>query len=486
MDARQSTETAPLPFTRSLKGRLAAYFAVAIIVSLLISGLLSVSLVQHYLRDRTISDLEAQSRSIAGQIESQGLPQESLTRDLERLQDVSVLIVPYNEQAFSGLPMAGRRGPRAELAGGHLAFIDWELLETGETLTTEAEIPGLDKEAVAAAHGIESDGELVGAVVVSQPVDKMQPWRPLAGEFLVAALIALVISLLFALLLARRLSRPLHEITQAAVAVADGDFSQGVSVSSEDEIGQLADAFRHMTAAVQQSQEQQRQFVINVSHELKTPLTAISGHARALQDGVAGDPETMARSIEVINAEAARLSRLIDDLISLAKFDASQFELHSASTMLGEVVQAAADGFTQKAAEQGVELIVEREHDQRIMTDPDRLRQILSNLVENALAHTPAGGTVTIAGRPGEGMANIEVSDSGSGIKSGDLANVFDRFYRSSPGSAEPGMGLGLSISRELARAMGGEITVASVEGEGATFTVSLPHAGEETPPGQP
>jgi len=327
-------------------------------------------------------------------------------------------------------------------------------------------------------------------------------------EFLIAGAISLAVSLMFALLLARRLSRPLHEITQAATAVAEGDFSSELEVRSNDEIGRLADAFRNMSAEVRQAQEQQRQFVINVSHELKTPLTAIAGHAQALQDGVATDPETVSKSLGVIVIETKRLSRLIADLLSLAKFDARQFELRNDIVVVSDFLDSVAESFTRDAEERGITLHADSESINAgteqgladnsnagpvqgladnsnggsapglaVNSDPDRLRQILANLVQNALLHTPHGGSVALTALRDSDFLEIAVTDSGDGIAARDLPHVFDRFYRGGEGARDAGLGLGLSISRELARALGGDITVESSPGEGSTFTLTLPLA---------
>lgn len=464
-----------LAFTKSLKGKLAVYFAVSIVISLLISGLISVGLVQRYLRNSTVSDLEVQAQSIAAQIEDEGeLPNQAYQRDLERVQGVRMLLVDTSG-VVSQAPVGPGRGGPLEPALFHINFLDWQALADGETLVVEAVLPGADKETVVVADAYSLDGELQGAVVLAKPLNLLQPWRPIAGEFLVAALIALAMSLALAFLLARHLSRPLHEITQAAAAVAEGDFSHEVTVRSEDEIGRLADSFRHMTAEVQKSQEQQREFVINVSHELKTPLTAITGHTQALREGVAHEPEEVERSLEVISTETARLRRLIEDLISLAKFDTRQFELRLAAFPLGELIDSLAEGFSREAEERRVRLEVETAAAPELSTDPDRLRQIVANLVQNALFHTPPGGLVKLTASRDGGQAVITVTDSGSGIAPGQLPRVFDRFYRAGAGVRDAGLGLGLSISRELARAMGGDITAASKPGEGSSFTVTLP-----------
>ncbi|MHB8159513.1 MAG: sensor histidine kinase [Thermoleophilia bacterium] len=510
-------------FTKSLRGRFAAYFAISIFISLLISGLLAGTLVQRYLKQKTISDLKFQVEALSQQIETVGLPQRRYIADLEKMYQTRAIILPYKEQALSKLPRPGARADEVVPDSRSLPVLDWNLLKEGGTQVAETDLPEIEPNVLVVSHGFKAGGELAGAVVFVKPMRLLQSWQPLAMELLIAGFASLAASLLLSILLARRLSRPLHEITQAATAVAEGDFSRELAVRSNDEIGRLADAFRYMSSEVQLAQDQQRQFVINVSHELKTPLTAIAGHAQALQDGVADDPVTVAKSVAVVVSETSRLSRLIEDLISLAKFDARQFELKHATVDVADLIGTVIDSLVRDAGERGVKLAAAAspglthvsdapvdlgESDMTpsaggldtmdfpggaagstasgakspgitITTDSDRLRQILANLVMNALAHTPEGGEVTVAHkRTASGQIEIAVSDTGMGIDADDLPLVFDRFYRGGKGSRNAGLGLGLSISRELARALGGDISVASTPGQGSCFTVSLPFSG--------
>ncbi|MEK7817567.1 MAG: HAMP domain-containing protein, partial [Actinomycetota bacterium] len=234
-------------FTRSLRGRLAAYFAISIVITLLISGFLALGLVQRYLQKKTVSDLESQVRALARQIETEGLPARRFIDDLEKMYGTNAVIVPYREQALRQLPRSGNR-PQDDIepGGRQFNFLDWELLKSGGTQTTETELPAVDRDVIVAAHGIRAGGDLAGAVVLSKPVRYLQSWQPLALEFLIAAVPSLAVSFFISFLLARRLSRPLHEITEAATAVATGDFSREVAAGSDDEIGRLADAFRYM------------------------------------------------------------------------------------------------------------------------------------------------------------------------------------------------------------------------------------------------
>lgn len=463
--------------TKSLRGRLALYFGLGITISLLISTVVSVGLVQRYLRQKTVADLQGQARVLADLIQEEGLPVGRYIRDLEKMYQTRAIIVPYANRTLKYLPQDIPQGQEVQPAPLELSFIDWDLLMRGETQVTETKLPESSSDVViVVADGFKSGQELIGAVVLTKPVRSLQSWVPLAGWFLVAAAVSLTISMFLAFMLARRLSRPLHEITLAASAVAAGDFSHRVAVRSEDEIGHLADAFRYMSDEVQKAQEQQREFVINVSHELKTPLTAIAGHVQALREGIATDPVDVAKSLEIVSSQTKRLSRLIEDLLSLAKFDARQFGLEIATVSLSRVIGTVEDTFSLDAQERRLELVVADGAEGIILTtDPDRLRQVLSNLVHNALVHTPPDGRVEIKARRTSGKVEITIADTGTGIPAADLSHVFERFYRSGKKAKEAGLGLGLAISRELVQAMGGEITVKSELGEGTTFTVTLP-----------
>jgi signal transduction histidine kinase len=219
----------------------------------------------------------------------------------------------------------------------------------------------------------------------------------------------------------------------------------------------------------------ERSFLLSVSHELKTPLTAIRGYSEALDERVL----TPEHAVTVIRAEAARLERLIADLINLARLDQRRFEIRPDTVDLAEIAREGAARHAARARDLGVRVDLQPEPHALARADPDRLLQAVSNLVENALRCTPAGGTVTLVSRPGE----ITVKDTGPGIAPGELPHAFERFflYRRYDGHRPVGTGLGLAIVRELARAMGGDVNVTTTA-TGTEFAIRLPlpHGGAE------
>jgi signal transduction histidine kinase len=212
----------------------------------------------------------------------------------------------------------------------------------------------------------------------------------------------------------------------------------------------------------------ERSFLLSVGHELKTPLTAIRGYSEALDEGVL----TPERAVRVIRTEAARLERLIADLINLARLDQQRFDIHPDVVDLAEVAHECATRHAARARELGVSIHVQNGQAAFAVADPDRLLQAASNLVENALRCTPEGGVVTLVPAPGE----LAVKDTGPGLAAEEIPRAFDRFflYRRYDGRRPVGTGLGLAIVRELAQAMGGDVRVASSPA-GTEFTLSLP-----------
>jgi two-component system sensor histidine kinase BaeS len=234
-------------------------------------------------------------------------------------------------------------------------------------------------------------------------------------------------------------------------------------------VATLAASFNHLAQELRRTQDAERSFLLSVSHELKTPLTAIRGHAEALQDGVLEPAPTGV----VIERESRRLERLVGDLLDLARLRRRAFSVRAEPVDLEETALSAFERHEQAARSFGVELQMLAEPTAVATGDPDRLLQALSNLVENALRSTPRGGTVRIVARPGR----LEVLDDGPGLAAADLARAFERFYLYDryEGERRVGTGLGLAIVRELVEAMDGSTEVRSEPGAGATFAIELP-----------
>lgn len=312
--------------------------------------------------------------------------------------------------------------------------------------------------------------------------------EPTAGEFfneyflrplLYAGVLAVLLAVLLAIIIARSVARPLGTMAGAAEAIARGDYDQRVPQEGPDEVQRVAGSFNSMAAQVKATQQAQRDFVANVSHDLKTPLTAISGWSQALLDGAADAPEERQRAAETIHVEAERMSRLVNELLDLARLESGQMQMTMQRVDLNDVLADVHRSQLPNARAKTIDLELSVEGKALVMGDPDRLAQIFTNLAGNALAYTSAGGAVRLASRVNGTQVEGIVSDTGPGIPEEEIPRVFERFYRLEKSRARGehgrGSGLGLAIVHELVTAHGGTISVSSQAGRGTAFVVGLP-----------
>lgn len=294
----------------------------------------------------------------------------------------------------------------------------------------------------------------------------------------VAALGAVMTGLLTGLLIAREILRPLHEIASGSQRIADGRYTERVTVPSSDELATVATHFNQMAAALEQIEQQRVRLIGNVAHELRTPLTALAGYLEGMMDGLfPADPEIY----DSMYREVRRLHRLIDDLQTLSRVEAGDIHLDMVTFPLSTSIQQVASQLRPQAEGKDLSLNTNLpEEDPVVCADPDRVVQILVNLVGNAIRYTPEGGSIHVRVTPARHTVDITVEDTGIGIPVEALPYLFERFFRvdSSRSRSSGGSGIGLTISRHLAWAMGGELTASSPgEGKGSTFTFTLPLA---------
>jgi len=269
----------------------------------------------------------------------------------------------------------------------------------------------------------------------------------------------------------------MRELTDATRAIAAGDLTQRVTVDADDEIGDLARAFNQMAAGLERGEALRRQMTADIAHELRTPLSVIQGNVEALQDGVF--PLTV-EALEPIQAKTELLGRLVEDLRNLALAEAGQLPLDRQPTDLARLVEGAVAAFQPAAEAKGIALDLAAAPGLPLAeADPQRIEQVLVNLISNALRHTPAGGRVEIdlAPKPAGGLT-VRITDTGPGIPPEALTNVFERFYRVDRGRGRGeggGTGLGLAVARSIVEAHGGVIRVENAPGRGASFWFTLP-----------
>lgn len=323
---------------------------------------------------------------------------------------------------------------------------------------------------------------VAGAVYLSQPLqDITTVLGDLRRRWLLATGIALLLSGGVGLLLSQAIARPLRRLTTAAGAVARGQFDHQVPVRSRDEVGRLSRAFNDMTTRLQAARQMQIDFVANVSHELRTPLTSIKGIIETLQDGAVEDLAVRDRFLQTVEEETDRLIRLVNQLLLLSRTDSEALNLRREPTDLAQLTCRTVEKLAGRAETGRVTLRAETNgRPLPAWIDPDRIGQVLVNLLDNAIKYSPPGGAVTVRVEPGQnGLRLVRVADQGIGIPAADLPHIGQRFYRADKARsrAEGGSGLGLAIAQALVQAHGGQLWLESEEGRGTVVSFTLPGA---------
>jgi two-component system OmpR family sensor kinase/two-component system sensor histidine kinase BaeS len=380
-------------------------------------------------------------------------------------------------------PAQSREGPFHVIladADGHVVY-DRLRNRPGRSLT---------RDEASAAQEIVVDGETVGQLVIVLPIESTL-LGPLEERFLSrlrfmlvgGALVAGALGVLLGLGLSRSLTAPLQRLATTARAVAARDFSRRVQVDGSAELHAVAQAFNDMVAALEESEQQRRNLVADVAHELRTPLSVVQGNLQAILDDVYPlDKAEISRLYD----ETRLLARLVDDLRELALADAGQLLLNVQPTEIAPIVYTTADHLSLAADAHEVTLSAEVPQSlPTVQADTDRLAQVLRNLLVNAVQHTPPGGSVTVTAQSQKDVVEISVCDTGTGIPPEDLSSIFDRFWRADRSRTRDerwprGTGLGLSIAQSLIQAQGGRIWAESQPGRGSIFRFTLPRAARD------
>jgi signal transduction histidine kinase len=323
-----------------------------------------------------------------------------------------------------------------------------------------------------AAAGNIKDRPGKGFILLRPASLKAAGWGPFLRALVIAGAIGAGLAALGSLVMARWIAGPVRRVADASRSLAEGISPDPVPLGGSAELAMLAQTFNDMASQLNQAREAERNFLLSVSHELKTPLAAIRGYAEGLEEGVFSAEE----ATETIREEARRLERLVRDLLDLARMNRREFVVHQARVDLRDVAREVARRYEADARVAGVELEAVAEVPAPALADQDRVLQVMSNLVENALRSTPVGGSVRVRAQPGM----LLVEDTGVGLAPEDVPHTFERFYlhdRNPDGRARIGSGLGLAIVKELTERMGGSISVDSELGRGTRFVVRLPDA---------
>jgi signal transduction histidine kinase len=439
---------------RSLRAREFAAIAIAVVVSVALTLVVAALLVRRSVRNEALKALGRQAALVAVQETKHPSAGHSdglgvfLNTQQERLTIISIA------QASLLLPPAAA----AELRAGR---------------------PAQGSVDVGGRHYLYAARRSGARAIVLLRSAKLEAsdWRPFTLAFAIAAVAGAGFAAVAAFLLAGAIARPIRRVAAASRRLAAGERHEPLPVGGPAEVASLSAAFNQLEEELARAKETERSFLLSVSHELKTPLASIRGHGEALLDRVIDVP----KAAGVVVQEAKRLERLVRDLLDLAQLNQHAFTITPQAVDLARLANEAVTRHETEAEKVGVSLVVDDAGPASATADPDRVLQVLSNLTENALRSTPAGGTVTVTARGGR----LDVTDTGPGLAPDELDHAFERFflYQRYRTNRAVGTGLGLAIVKELSEAMGGSVTVESLPGKGTRFVVTLPAAQPDKHP---
>src|SRR3954454_11599661 len=477
----------------SLRVRLPLVFLAGIVLAGLVTTLISVRLFQDFSRDQALTKLKREAHGIAqlysaaveasyGNVDRAGKsndrkPPTFDAPNLERATGNKLYFVGPQQGLFVGqkkLSFAGlRRLPSST--------VDWI---SGKSLVFEFTPPGTGRPYLAVANPIlfsapksganaAANGAPIGAIVVATPKTNVTSLvSPLILRLAIAGLLGLLVAAMLAWYLSRTIVRPVLQLADAADAVAAGRRDIDVPTNASGELGHLATRFEEMAHRLGEVEEMERNFLMSVSHELRTPLTAIRGHVSALLDvGVVVDPESRRQSLETVEGETQRLERLVGDILDLAKLDAHRFTVLTEEVDMAQLLEQAFERYRDEAQRRKIDYRRELRDEAVIISDGDRVLQVVGNLLSNAFRATPDGGRVSLELARQNGTIHVAVEDTGPGIPREARERLFRPFVSGSAG----GTGLGLAIANEISTALGGRIDLESEVGRGSRFELVLP-----------
>jgi two-component system sensor histidine kinase BaeS len=456
---------------QSLRFRLPALFLAGVLLAGIVSAAIAFRLLQSYSEDRSLRELRREAGGLTSLYAQQAIKSSDEGGIAPAFVGAELENATGDRIYYAGLPLfPGETAGLRRLPNG---LIDWRAIRGGQSVTFEFTPPDEDRPYIAVGSPVALEGTTFGALVVAKPKTVLRDtWLTLMKFFAVSLLGGLVVAAAVAWWASRRIVRPVLTLSRAADEIAEGRYDVAVpQLKGGDEISHLAERFSDMAARLAEAEELERNFLMSVSHELRTPLTAIRGHLEAVREGVVHEPEAQAESLDVIAAETDRLERLVGDVLDLAKLDARRFTVLHEEVDMGRLLDQAYASFGEEARRRGIEYRCLTNERPVITTDGDRVLQIISNLLANAFRWTPDGGTIELALDANNGDVSVAVADSGPGIKRDEQERIFRPFWSQDGG----GTGLGLTIARELAMALGGRIELASTAGEGSRFALVLP-----------
>jgi signal transduction histidine kinase len=468
----------------SLRVRLPLVFLAGILLAGAITTVIAVRLFHQYAHDQALTKLSREANGVAQlyanavnksyayengpKSKDERAPTQFVAHQLEEATGDRIYFMgPQN--SFPG-QRAAIHGPMRRLTLPKSKF-DWI---SGRSGTFTFVPPGEQHTwyGVANPVALSKNGATIGAIVVAtKQTDVSSRINALLERLALAGIVGLLVAAALSWYLSRRIVRPVLQLSDAADAVARGDREPALPDRAPGELRHLTERFSEMATRLGEVEEMERNFLMSVSHELRTPLTAIRGHVAAITDGVIDDPELQRASLETVQAEAQRLERLVGDILDLAKLDTHRFTVTTEEVDMAQLLDQAFDRYREEAARRSIDFREELQARPVIVSDGDRVLQVVGNLLSNAFHATPDGGRISLELAQRNGSIHVAVEDNGPGIAREKRERLFRPFVSETGG----GTGLGLAIAKELSSALGGRLELRSEVGKGSRFELVLP-----------
>ena len=468
----------------SLRVRLPVVFLAGIILAGIVTTLIAVRLFRDFSHDQALAKLSREANGIAHLYaksvnESYAFKNSKKSNDRKPPKKVTAgsLELATGDTIFFLGPHRLFPGQNQQPIPGLEPFpttttFDWI---SGKSGTFEFTMPGTNHRYYAVANPIvtgQTGSDAIGAIVVAtRKTDVSARVYDLIERLALAGILGLLVAALLAGYLSRRIVRPVLQLSDAADAVARGDYDVKVPQRAPGELGHLSERFGEMASRLAEVEEMERNFLMSVSHELRTPLTAIRGHVSAIREGVVDDPTERAASLETVEVEAQRLDRLVGDILDLAKLDTNRFTVMTEEVDMGQLVDQAYERFREEARRRSIDYRQDVRARPVITSDGDRVLQVVANLLSNAFHATPDGGRISLELAQRNGTVQVAVEDNGPGIP----PEMRERLFRPFVSQTGGGTGLGLAIAKELSAMLGGSLDLESEVGRGSRFELSLP-----------
>ena len=460
----------------TLRFRLTALFVAVVLVFGLVSIGLAVRLFQDVTRKQSVEELGREATGLAALYAESALRSSDEGAKAPEFAAEKLELATGDELYYIGASLfPGQRFGLTRLPRNALGDAE---LDRDQQVIVEFTPPGETRRLIAAAQPVQlvRGTEPFGWLIVAKPETELrEQWLTLFGRLALALAVGIALGGVLFLWLSRRLTEPVRALTRATEEVAAGRYDVEIpEARGGDEIALLSERFRGMVAQLAEAEQLKRSFLMSVSHELRTPLTAIRGHVEALREGIVSEPEQVHVSLDIVAAETDRLERLVGDVLDLAKLQAHRFTVRHEEVDLERVLDQAYGAFSEEARR--------REIDYRlsgvdaapvIVSDGDRVLQVITNLLSNAFRWTPDGGRIELQLESSNGTVSVDVLDTGPGVPPAQQRRIFEAFVSQDA----DGTGLGLPIARELAVALGGGIEMQSESGAGSRFRLVLPRA---------